>query len=142
MRWPRCSTRRAGHGPAHPPAHGTTAAARSRCGVRWRGWRPGGHRAGAAGRRSIEAQAAAKRRGTRLGRPAAAATRAAAERAEQLAADGLGQRAIADRLNAEGWPRATAAGAAWNAMAVNRALRTLRLDREAAAAHAQHTRHP
>ncbi len=72
--------------------------------------------------------------GVRLGRPVSDETRAAARRAEALAADGLTLRAIADALTAERFPRATGdRQRPWNSMAVNRALHTLHLDREAEA---------
>ncbi|WP_420608558.1 recombinase family protein [Candidatus Poriferisodalis sp.] len=72
--------------------------------------------------------------GVRLGRPVSDQTRSAAQRAEQLTADGLTLRAVADALTAEGLPRATGdRQRPWNAMAVKRALHTLRLDRRAAA---------
>ncbi len=71
--------------------------------------------------------------GMRLGRPVSAQTRAAAQRAEQLEADGFTLRAIADTLTAEGWSRATGDHQRpWNAMAVARALHSQRLDRDAA----------
>lgn len=83
-------------------------------------------------RRTRDALAAKTAAGERLGRPVSAETRAAAERAAQLIAAGLTQAQAADALTAEGFPRATAAGGAWNQKAVSKALRTLRLDRAAA----------
>lgn len=76
--------------------------------------------------------------GARLGRPVSDATRAAAARAETLAAEGLSQRAIADKLTAEQWPRATPAAGPWTARAVGLALHSLRLDRAAEQAAAAH----
>lgn len=82
--------------------------------------------------RSALAERAAS--GMRLGRPVSAETRAAAQRAEQLAADGLTLRAVSDALTAERWPRATGdRRRPWNINAVTRALRSLQLDRDAAA---------
>ncbi|WP_419838149.1 recombinase family protein [Candidatus Poriferisodalis sp.] len=82
-------------------------------------------------RRALAERAAA---GARLGRPVSAETRAAAVRAEALAADGLSLRSIARTLTAEGWLRATGdRQRPWDAAAAGRALRSLQLDREAAA---------
>ena len=71
------------------------------------------------------------RRGTRLGRPVSDETRTAGRRAEALRADGLTLAGVADALTVEGYP--TARGGRWHASTVSRMLRTLRLDREAAA---------
>ncbi|WP_420610676.1 recombinase family protein [Candidatus Poriferisodalis sp.] len=76
--------------------------------------------------------------GARLGRPVSDATRAAAARAEALAAEGLSQHAIADKLTAEQWPRATPAAGPWTARAVGLALHSLHLDRAAEQAAAAH----
>lgn len=82
--------------------------------------------------RTRDALARKRAAGTRLGRPVSQATRNAAARIAFLTDQGMSQREIADRLTSEGWPRATAAGGRWTARAVGLALRSARLEEEAA----------
>jgi DNA invertase Pin-like site-specific DNA recombinase len=83
-------------------------------------------------KRTTEALARARARGTRLGRPSAL-PRGLAERIEAMRAQGMTLAAIAEVLNADGVPTPTQRGRWWPA-SVSQALRTLALDREAAAA--------
>ncbi len=83
--------------------------------------------------RTIDALAAAKRRGQRLGGPVSPATRQAAPIIERHRAAGLTWQQIADRLTADGQPTATGRGV-WSITQARRAVATARLDAEAAAA--------
>ncbi len=85
-------------------------------------------------RRTTEALAAAKRGGTRLGRPASPHTAAAGARVAELRADGLTWRAIPAVLDAEALPRADGEIRAWNVRAARDALASHQLDSDAAAA--------
>lgn len=80
--------------------------------------------------RTVDALQAAKRRGTRLGRPVTLAAdvraRVGAERAQ-----GMTLQAIADGLNADGVP--TARGGRWASATVHRVLQSLAADVDAAA---------
>lgn len=82
--------------------------------------------------RTREALAAAKRRGQRLGRPAAYPDDLRA-RIGTMRADGMTYAAIADVLDAEGVPTARP-GSRWSASTVWRVVDSLRLDAEADAA--------
>ena len=82
--------------------------------------------------RTTAALAQLKARGVRLGRPAAQATRAAGARAHALRAQGMSWRAVATRLTAEGYQRATSAGGPWTKDAALRAARSVQADRDAA----------
>lgn len=86
--------------------------------------------------RTRDALAAKKAMGVRLGRPVSRATRRAAQRIAELAAQGMSQRDIARRLTAEQYPRATKTAGPWTGRAVGLASRSAQLDKEAdAAAH-------
>lgn len=84
--------------------------------------------------RTRDALAAKKAQGVRLGRPVSEATRRAAQRVAELAAQGMSQRDIARRLTAEQYPRATKTAGPWTARAVGLALHSAQLDKEADAA--------
>lgn len=80
-------------------------------------------------KRTIEALARARARGTRLGRPSALAPEIAG-RIESMREQGMTLRAIAETLNIEGIPTPTRRGRWWPA-SVSQALRTLALNRQA-----------
>ena len=85
--------------------------------------------------RTKAALAAAKAKGTRLGRRVSDAGRAAGRRAVELRAIGLSWRKVAAGLDAEGFARRQSTEP-WTAAAAYRAARTIGLDAEAAAKHA------
>ena len=85
--------------------------------------------------RTTAALQAAKRRGQRLGAPVSANTRRAGARAVVLRERGMTWRRVADELAAEGY--LTARGlSVWHPATAQRAVRSVQLDREAAAARA------